>query len=119
MHPGVGPSGAQDRLSNPAREAGQRGLELSLDGPGARLDLEARELRAVIFDRGPIPGGSCRWRALSGAFLQLLLRDRPPAGSGRGAVEHPSERTSNVRERGRGGGSDGMERSVGDHTSSI
>ena len=55
MHPGVGPSGAHDRLADPARQAGQRGLELSLDGPGFRLDLEARELRAVIFNRGPEP----------------------------------------------------------------
>jgi hypothetical protein len=55
MHPGVGPSCAHDRLADSATQAGQRGLELSLDGPGPRLSLKTRELRAVVFNRGPEP----------------------------------------------------------------
>jgi hypothetical protein len=37
MHPGIGPPCAHDRLALSATQAGQRGLELSLDGPGIPL----------------------------------------------------------------------------------
>jgi hypothetical protein len=49
MHPGVRPAGPVDPPL-PIVEAGQRGLELSLDRPAPRLDLEAGEVRAVVFD---------------------------------------------------------------------
>ena len=39
------------RTPLPVAEAGQRGFELPLDRPRVRLDLEAGEVRAVVFDR--------------------------------------------------------------------
>ena len=68
MHPGVGSAGPVDRLALPAGQAGQRGLEFTLDRAGSRLGLEAGKVRAVVFDpwRGtgePVSGG-----VLSGAI---------------------------------------------------
>jgi len=77
MDPGIGPSGAVDRLADPAVQAGQRGLELPLDGARSRLQLEARELRAVVFDRcsEPPDGGS----RSAGALASLLVVVAGPA----------------------------------------
>jgi hypothetical protein len=55
VHAGVGSAGPVDRLSMPAVQAGQRGLEFTLDRAGTRLRLEAGKVRAVIFDPGPVP----------------------------------------------------------------
>jgi hypothetical protein len=64
MHSGIRPSGAVHRPSLPVAESRQRGFELSLDRSGARLELEAREFRAVIFDRCAVT----HRRALSSAY---------------------------------------------------
>jgi hypothetical protein len=55
MHPGVRAPGPVDHDPLPSGEAGERGLELSLDRACSRLELEAREVRSVIFDPCPEP----------------------------------------------------------------
>ncbi len=48
---GIGSAGPVDRSPHPIAEAGERGLELSLDRPDARpLDLEAGKVRSVVFN---------------------------------------------------------------------
>ncbi len=51
-----------DRYPASCRELGECRFELSLDGPGLGLDLEACEVSAVIFDPRAVPNGA----ALSG-----------------------------------------------------
>jgi hypothetical protein len=52
---GVRATGPIDRPARPGFEAGQRGFELSLDRPDpGSLDLEAGEVRSVVFDGGAI-----------------------------------------------------------------
>ena len=52
MHAGVRSAGSVDPLLHSVTEAGQRGLQNPLDRPASRIDLEAIEVRSVIFDRG-------------------------------------------------------------------
>jgi hypothetical protein len=67
---GVRSAGPVDRLAIPVSEARQRGFEFSLDRPEpGPLGLEAGEVRAVIFNPGPIPlTGRRRGGALSSAW---------------------------------------------------
>jgi len=49
MHPGIRPTGRGDRDAVTLVEVGQRTFQLSLDGPTARLGLEAGEIRQAAF----------------------------------------------------------------------
>ena len=71
MHPGVRPTRPGDPDAPATVEVGQHAFDLSLDGPSARLGLEAGELRAVVFDPCAVPHGA----ALSGD-LRLVRRCR-------------------------------------------
>jgi hypothetical protein len=50
VDPGIGSAGPVDRLAFPTGQAGQRGLEFTLDRASSRLDLEPGKVRAVVFD---------------------------------------------------------------------
>ncbi len=51
VHAGICSAGPIDPLLHPVTEAGQRGLQDSLDRPAPRVDLKAIEVRSVIFNR--------------------------------------------------------------------
>src|SRR5439155_18733844 len=62
------------RLANPITEACQGRLQLPLDRPGSRLDLETGKVRSVIFDPGS--EAACRvglGDVLSGASIGVQL----------------------------------------------
>ena len=57
VDPGIRASRPVDRHPLAPVEAGQRGLELSLDRPGVALQLEPGEVRSVVFDRRAVAHG--------------------------------------------------------------
>jgi hypothetical protein len=61
MDPGIGASRPVDHDPLASVEAGQRGLELSLDRPGVPLALQPGEIRAALFTPRAVAHG----RALS------------------------------------------------------
>jgi hypothetical protein len=63
MHTGIRPACPVDPSIRPVTEAGQRGLQDSLDRPFPRIDLEPGEVRSVVFD----PGAKTPGDALSSA----------------------------------------------------
>ena len=63
----VGPARAIDPDATSVRQAGECRFEFSLDGPALALQLEAAELRAVVFD----PRAVAHEAALSGSCLAL------------------------------------------------
>jgi hypothetical protein len=52
MDAGIRSAGPVDPLHHPVTEAGQCGLQDSLDRPFPRLDLEPGEVRSIVFNRG-------------------------------------------------------------------
>ena len=93
MHPGVRPTGRGDPDASTTIKVGQRTFQLSLDGPTARLGLEAGELGAVIFDPCAVPHGA----ALSGGLR--CGRSAAPCGVGPGRLARPARAGRSGRHR--------------------
>jgi hypothetical protein len=70
VNPCVGPAGPVDPHARPVAEADERVFEHSLDGPRVSLQLEAREVRPVIFD----PCAEADGCALSSSFAVAVRR---------------------------------------------
>ena len=81
----VGPSRRVDPHPASAGERGQRGLELSLDRPGARLGLEPGEVRSVVFDPRAVAHGG----TLSGALLVATAPAHRCVGTSARSLTHP------------------------------
>jgi hypothetical protein len=63
VYTGIRSAGPVDSLLHPVTEAGQRGLQDSLDRPFSGVHLESGEVRSVVFD----PRAKAHGDALSSA----------------------------------------------------